>query len=53
VPVPVSSRNDLEHLAIELLRHEIPIPKPIRILGVSLSSLTIQDREEPQLGLPI
>jgi DNA polymerase-4 len=53
VPVPVGSRNDLEHLAIALLQHEIPIPKPIRLLGVSLSSLTIQDREEPQLGLPM
>jgi DNA polymerase-4 len=53
VPVPVSSRNDLEHLAIALLQHEIPMPKPIRLLGVSLSSLTIQDREEPQLGLPM
>jgi DNA polymerase-4 len=53
VPVPVSSRNDLEHLAIALLQHEIPMPTPIRLLGVSLSSLTIQDREEPQLGLPM
>jgi DNA polymerase-4 len=53
VPVPVSSRNDLEHLAIALLQHEIPMPKPIRLLGVSLSSLTIKDREEPQLGLPM
>jgi DNA polymerase-4 len=53
VPIPVSSRNDLEHLAIALLQHEIPVPKPIRLLGVSLSSLTIKELEEPQLGLPI
>lgn len=53
VPIPVSNRNDLEQWAIALLRHEMPVPKPIRILGVSLSSLQDDDRTEPQLGLPI
>jgi hypothetical protein len=37
--MPVSGRNDLEQLAIALLQHEMPIPKPVRLLGVSLSSL--------------
>jgi nucleotidyltransferase/DNA polymerase involved in DNA repair len=36
VPVAVSSRSDLERLAVALLQNEIPSPKPIRLLGVSL-----------------
>jgi hypothetical protein len=32
----------------------MPLPKPVRLLGVSLSSLQGDDgQEEPQLGLPI
>jgi DNA polymerase-4 len=38
VPVAVSSRNDLERLAVALLQNEIPSAKPVRLLGVSLSS---------------
>jgi hypothetical protein len=29
------------------------MPKPVRLLGVSLSSLQGGEQEEPQLGLPI
>ena len=53
VPVAVSSRSDLEQLSIALLQNEFPLPKPVRLLGVSLSSLQGDDQEEPQLGLPI
>jgi DNA polymerase-4 len=53
VPVAVSSRSDLERLAVALLQNEIPFPKPIRLLGVSLSSLQGEDEQEPQLGFPI
>ena len=53
VPVAVASRSDLEQLSIALLKNEIPLPKPVRLLGVSLSSLQGDDQEEPQLGLPI
>lgn len=50
----VSSRDDLERLSIALLQNEIPLPKPVRLLGVSLSSLQEDEQEEePQLGLPI
>jgi DNA polymerase IV len=52
VPVAVSSCKDLEHLSVALLRNEIPLPKPVRLLGISLSSLQDSDAE-PQLGLPI
>jgi DNA polymerase IV len=53
VPVPVSSRSDLERLSIALLQNEMPVPRPVRLLGVSLSSLQGDEQEEPQLGLPI
>jgi DNA polymerase-4 len=35
--VPIAVFGDLEHLAIALLQGEMPLPKPIRLLGVSLS----------------
>ena len=53
VPVPVRSRDDLERLSIGLLRHEMPVTRPVRLLGVSLSSLQGSEQDEPQLGLPI
>jgi DNA polymerase-4 len=53
VPVAVSSRSDLERLSIALLQQEIPLPKPVRLLGVSLSSLQGDEQDEPQFGLPI
>jgi DNA polymerase-4 len=53
--VAVSSRRDLELLAIGLLQNEMPLPKPVRLLGVSLLSLKSEgdDDAEAQLGLPI
>jgi DNA polymerase-4 len=51
VPVAVASRGDLESIA--LLRNEMPVPRPVRLLGVSLSSLQGDHQEETQLGLPI
>jgi DNA polymerase IV len=53
VPAAVSSRGDLERLSIALLQNELPLAKPVRLLGVSLSSLQDDDQEEPQLGLPL
>ncbi|MHC2676965.1 DNA polymerase-4 [Bradyrhizobium diazoefficiens] len=55
VPTIVSSRDDLESLAIALLQAEMPFPKPVRLLGVSLSSLQTlgNDDVESQLDLPI
>jgi len=32
---------------------EMPLPKPVRLLGVSLSSLQDEVQVEPQLDLPI
>jgi DNA polymerase-4 len=40
-------------LSIALLQNGMRVPKPVRLLGVSLSSLQGDDQEESQLGLPI
>ncbi|TWB62935.1 impB/mucB/samB family protein [Bradyrhizobium sacchari] len=53
VDTPVSSRVDLERIATGLLKAEMPMPKRVRVLGVSLSSLLSGDAAEPQLHLPI
>jgi DNA polymerase IV len=50
---PVSRRSDLEQTAVALLQHEMPLPKPVRLLGVTLSSLQTQTDAEPQLDLPM
>jgi DNA polymerase-4 len=52
-PAAVSSRSDLERLVISLLENETPLPRPVRLLGISLSSLQTEDGAEPQLDLPI
>jgi DNA polymerase-4 len=53
VSFAVSSRSDLERLSVALLQNELPLPKPVRLLGVSLSSLRNETEIEPQLDLPI
>jgi DNA polymerase-4 len=53
VLVAVSSRSDLERLSITLLQNEMPVAKPVRLLGVSLSSFQTENETEPQLDLPI
>jgi DNA polymerase-4 len=53
LPVAVSSRGDLQRLSIALLQNEMPVAKPVRLLGVSLSALQDEIEAEPQLGLPI
>ena len=53
VPIPVSSRAELERVSIALLQNEMPFSKPVRLLGISLSSLQGDNQAEPQLGLPI
>ena len=53
MPIAVSSRSELERLSVALLQNEMPLPKPVRLLGVSLSSLQHADDAEPQLALPM
>ena len=52
-PTAVSSRSEFERISMALLENEMPLPKPVRLLGVSLSSLQGDDEDEPQLDLPI
>jgi DNA polymerase-4 len=52
-PNAVSSRDALRSMAVRLLEDEMPLPKSVRLLGVSLSSLQIEVEAEPQLDLPI
>jgi DNA polymerase-4 len=51
--IAVATRSDLERLSVALLENEMPLLKPVRLLGVSLSSLQGDDQDEPQLDLPI
>jgi DNA polymerase IV len=51
--IAVATRSDLERLSVALLQNEMPPLKPVRLLGVSLSSLQGDDQDEPQLDLPI
>jgi DNA polymerase IV len=54
VSSPVAHRDDLADLAIGLLRDNLPLPKPVRLLGVSLSSLQGgNDAKPPQLDFGI
>jgi DNA polymerase-4 len=53
VPNAVGSRDDLERLAVGLLQAAMPLPKAVRLLGVSLSSLQGDQGEAPQLDLAI
>jgi DNA polymerase IV len=48
----ISSRAELERVSVALLQNETPFPKPVRLLGISLSLLQ-GDQPEPQLGLLI
>ncbi|MHC2255753.1 DNA polymerase-4 [Bradyrhizobium embrapense] len=51
---PVANRDDLAHLAIGLLKDNMPFPKAVRLLGISLSSLQDgDDAEPPQLDFGI
>ena len=49
----VTSRATLAARSIGLLEAAMPLPKPVRILGISLSSLQNEGKIEPQFGLPL
>lgn len=49
----VADRDGLAELAIGLLKDNMPFPKPIRLLGVSLSSLQAGKGAEPQLDFEL
>ncbi|WP_315771327.1 MULTISPECIES: DNA polymerase IV [unclassified Bradyrhizobium] len=49
----VGSREDLARLSVALLQSEMPLPKPVRLLGVSLSSLQQQNDAGADAQLPL
>lgn len=53
VPSAIATRDDLARLSIGLLADNTPLPKAVRLLGVSLSSLQGAEDAEPQLDLMI
>jgi DNA polymerase-4 len=51
LPEAVSNRSALDRVAIGLLQKMMPMPKAVRLLGVSLSALQNGDSESPQTAL--
>ena len=45
----IANRDDLVHLAFGLLEDNMPLPKAVRLLEVSLSSLQGENDTDPQL----
>jgi DNA polymerase-4 len=52
VPNPITSRAELERLGLELLAPLMPVPKGVRLLGITLSALET-DAESPQMRLEL
>ncbi len=51
---PIASQDELERVSLALLEPLFPVPKGVRLLGVTLSTLNDQPRDaEPQLRLSI
>lgn len=49
----VANRDDLARLSIGLMESALPLPKAVRLLGVSVSSLPGEQDAEPQLDFNI
>jgi DNA polymerase IV len=50
---PVAGRDELERLSLDLLSAQMPVPKGIRLLGVTLSTLSREAADRAsQMGLP-
>jgi DNA polymerase-4 len=49
----ISSRSELEQLGNALLEPLFPVERGVRLLGVSLSSLTDESEREPEFSLPL
>jgi len=54
LPDPVSDREELERVSIGLLRNLLPVPKAVRLLGVSLSAFQEgMELDESQLAFSL
>jgi DNA polymerase IV len=51
VPHAIASQAEMERLSRELLSALMPVPKGVRLLGVTLSSLIGGDESSPQMAL--
>lgn len=51
LPGTVSDRAELERVSVALLEKSTPLPKAVRLLGVSLSALQAEAGDEPQMTL--
>jgi DNA polymerase-4 len=49
LPGTVSDRAELERVSVALLEKSMPLPKAVRLLGVSLSALQAEASDEPQM----
>jgi DNA polymerase-4 len=49
----IRTRGELEQLGDALLEPLFPVAKGIRLLGISLSSLAMEQAEQPELSLPV
>ncbi|MEH2472409.1 nucleotidyltransferase/DNA polymerase involved in DNA repair [Nitrobacteraceae bacterium AZCC 2161] len=53
LPGTVSDRAELERVSVALLENSMPLPKAVRLLGVSLSALRAEAGDEPQMTLSL
>jgi DNA polymerase IV len=52
-PVPVRTRGELEELGNALLEPLFPVARGIRLLGISMSSLSAEEAEQPEFSLAV
>jgi DNA polymerase-4 len=53
MPAPVADRDELARVTVRLLEKSMPLPKSVRLLGLSLSSFAAAIEEEAQLPLSL
>ena len=49
----IATRGELEQLSNALLEPLFPVPRGVRLLGISLSSLVEESEREPEFSLPV
>lgn len=52
-PGSIIVRTDLERGSLDLLRSCFPLQQPVRLLGITISNLAIEDHHPLQLALPL
>jgi nucleotidyltransferase/DNA polymerase involved in DNA repair len=52
-PVPVRTRGELEELGNALREPLFAVARGIRLLGISMSSLSAEEAEQPEFSLPV